>query len=99
MYSCAGDLTSFWLGCIGYYGCDCVECVADEVAEMHASRSYDRFGIYAPLDKETALEVSFSRDDSHLRDLEDWDWSDDQDMRRAVYSEAQVDKARFLRAA
>lgn len=98
MYSCVGELTAFWLGCIGYYGCDCVECVADEVAGMYANRTYDRFGIYAPLDKETALEVSFDRDDSHLRDLEYWDWDAARDAREVANDEAEFVKAEFLAA-
>ena len=99
MFTCAGDLTPFWLGCIGYYGCDCAECVADEVADMYARRTYDRVGIYAPMDAETALEVSFGTDDSFLRDLEYWDWDAARDARQVANDEAAVVKAEFLAAA
>ena len=100
MFTCAGDLAPFWLGCIGHYGCDCAECVADEIADMHESRTYDRVGIYAPLDMETALEVSFERSDiDHLRDLEYWDWDAARDAREVANNEAAEFKAEFLAAA
>jgi hypothetical protein len=97
MYVCAGDLTPFWMGCIGRYGCDCAECIAEDVAAAyyHFYRGARDLEYYT-LDEDTALEVAFERGDTdHLRDLEYWDWDAARDARKVANDE----KAAYLAAA
>lgn len=100
MYSCAGDLTPFWEGCLPSVGgvCDCADCVVEQVeaSYYHFYRyQFSRDGYV--MSKQTALDcLNEDFDLDHLRDVEYWDWADARDARKVANDEAAADKARFL---